>query len=111
MKIHRQGDVGLMLLPGEPGKEETNHRNWGVNKADGVLAKGTATGHSHRMKGDFTHLTGPNVKGEGLVHIGKGGAVLAHEEHETLTHLLPGEWYRVIRQKEFSREEIRRVRD
>ena len=73
-----------------------------------VLAHGEITGHAHRIKeskntdlyatsdGFFLHVHGPH-------------ATVIHEEHQPI--VLATGYYRVWRQREYSPEEIRVVRD
>jgi len=73
-----------------------------------ILAHGEATGHCHRIKesneadlyetpdGLFLHVRGSTVS-------------VVHEEHTTIT--LTSGFYRVWRQREYSPEAIRVVRD
>ena len=73
-----------------------------------ILANGEVTGHSHRIResadadlyqtleGLFLHVRGPSVS-------------VIHEEHRSIT--LTEGFYRVWRQREYSPEEIRVVRD
>ena len=73
-----------------------------------ILAHGEVTGHCHRIQesdeadlystseGLFLHVRGPKVS-------------VVHEEHTTIT--LTSGFYRVWRQREYSPEAIRPVRD
>ena len=73
-----------------------------------ILAHGEVTGHCHRIQesddadlystsgGLFLHVRGPKVS-------------IVHEEHTTIT--LTSGFYRVWRQREYSPEAIRPVRD
>ena len=73
-----------------------------------ILAHGEVTGHSHRIRESsdadlystpealFLHVRGPEVS-------------VVHEEHDTIT--LTSGYYRVWRQREYSPEEIRVIRD
>ena len=119
MKIHRQGDVGLTPISGIEKIKDLDDRvikakgnkkehYWGSQIGDGVLAEGERTGHAHRLEGDFTHLV---VNHEEYVKIGDAGAQLTHEEHGTMTELLPGKWYQSTIQREFAGQRIRVVRD
>jgi len=73
-----------------------------------TLAHGEVTGHSHRIqevadadlyqtsRGLFLHVRGMSV-------------TVVHQEHDPIT--LPSGFYRVWRQREYSPQEIRVVRD
>ena len=99
-KLYRHGDVLIEEVQGLPKVcEQLTHT---------TLAHGEVTGHSHRIKEAaeadlyeamdalYLHVRGPHVS-------------VVHEEHRTIT-LAPG-YYRVWRQREYSPEEIRIVRD
>jgi hypothetical protein len=97
---YRHGDVlveSVDALP--PMRDKLQHT---------ILAHGEVTGHAHRVQesdqadlymtseGMFLHVRGPSV-------------TIIHEEHRPVT--LTGGYYRVWRQREYSPEEIRVVRD
>lgn len=65
-------------------------------RIDGVLAYGTATGHSHRLVG------GQVLEAEGTVYlqITESGAKVVHEEHHPID--LPVGNYIVVRQRQFN---------
>jgi hypothetical protein len=65
-------------------------------RPDGVLAYGTATGHSHRLAG------GKVVEKDGTVYlqVADADAKITHEEHETID--LPVGEYIVTRQRQFN---------
>ncbi len=70
-----------------------------------VLAHGEVTGHCHRLEGKGELFLGP----DGLyLRVEEPGSVV-HEEHSPIP-LAPG-CYRVWRQREYSPEAIRVVRD
>lgn len=78
LRQYRHGDVFLQEVPALPSDTQP------VKSA--VLAEGTATGHSHRLAGNFTLSRGT----DGLyVKVGPKGATLNHEEHATI-HLPKG---------------------
>lgn len=102
MKTYRQGDVlfkQVKLIPAvESKKRPTGH-----------ILEGEATGHIHRL----ADLDAAEVLecGEGLYLnvTSDGGVSIIHEEHETLN--LPAGNYEVVRQREYSPEQIRNVED
>ena len=73
-----------------------------------ILAHGEVTGHCHRIKeSDQADLYSTN---EGLIlHVRGPSVSVVHEEHATIT--LTSGYYRVWRQREYSPQEIRIVRD
>jgi hypothetical protein len=116
-KIHRQGDVLLTLVANKTTVRilENDLEKAVVGKphrlphmGSGVLAEGEATGHAHRLAGDFQHML---TSDGSFVRIGDAGATLTHEEHGTMTKLLPGEWYTSGIQREFADERVRNVVD
>ena len=97
---YRHGDVIIEQVDAFPAKgEKLPHR---------ILAHGEVTGHAHRIKesddadlyatpdGLFLHVRGISVS-------------VIHEEHTPIT--LSTGYYRVWRQREYSPQEIRVVRD
>lgn len=87
MILKRQGDilfeqVADAILPG---------RNLEIK--DGVIARGEATGHAHRLEGGKLFRS-PGANGlhtPGLVIDAPDGATVAHEEHDRI-ELEPGIW-------------------
>lgn len=72
-----------------------------------ILAYGEATGHSHAFRSkDVTMFDLPN--GDRVLRV-KRPAILYHEEHARIR--VPAGLFRVIRQREYSPEEIRTVAD
>lgn len=102
MKIYRQGDVLFKEISSIP------NGDWKKRKTGHIL-EGEATGHIHRV----ADLEAGEVLecGEGLclTVTAEGGVAIVHEEHDTLT--LPAGHYEVVRQREYSPEEIRNVAD
>ena len=97
MQLFRQGDVLLRQISGLPsGVEKVN---------DSVLARGEATGHSHRIEGGRVFRTG---NGQLLVQVEKE-AELVHEEHRQIT--IPQGTYEVVRQIEYNPIAERQVSD
>jgi len=101
MKQFRQGDV--YLVEENPPKNAKRVPRSGVI----ILAEGEATGHSHTVSDPSCELL-EGDSGERWLAAPKEVEV-NHQEHETVT-LPPGN-YRVIRQREYSPQEIRQVRD
>lgn len=94
----RQGDVFIELVETLPD---------GAIPVDGlVLAEGEVTGHAHRIQGGQAKLF--ERAGERFLRV-TAKARLEHEEHATIE--LPRGVYRVVRQREYSPEEIRNVAD
>jgi hypothetical protein len=97
---YRHGDVLIEQVDALPNQREKVQHT--------TLAHGEVTGHSHRIqevadadlyqtsRGLFLHVRGMSV-------------TVVHQEHDSIT-LLSG-FYRVWRQREYSPEEIRVVRD
>ena len=93
----RQGDMLLVRINAAP---------MGLKKKDCVLARGEATGHSHRMVGGTTFA---DTAGQQYVVLEKEGMLL-HEEHDQIT--VPKGAYKVLLQREYSVVEgIRQVLD
>ena len=105
-QLMRQGDV--LLKPVEHVPANTRP----VAREDGrlILAHGEATGHAHAIAEESAEL----VSAEGaaelylLVH-GHQPVSLAHDEHDTIK-VDPGA-YEVVRQREYTPEQIRTVAD
>lgn len=97
---YRHGDVLIEEVPTLPKvREKLPHT---------ILAHGEVTGHCHRIKesgaADFYTTS------EGFyLHVRGESATVVHEEHRPIT--LTAGYYRVWRQREYSPEEIRVVRD
>jgi hypothetical protein len=78
-----------------------------VKVEDGVIARGEATGHTHRIRDQqcailLAYAGSLYVKARQETHID-------HEEHKTIT-LPPGDW-QVTRQREYTPEGWRTVAD
>ena len=103
MKIYRQGDVLF--------KEVKNVPGGGRVRRSGHILEGEVTGHIHRI--EQKHLGEANVLdcGAGLFMTvsAEGGVSIVHEDHNTL--VLPAGNYEIVRQREYSPEEIRNVQD
>lgn len=102
-KMYRQGDILIVRV-------DTVEE--GQTKKDGILAEGEATGHHHKID--------PAALSQGLAELVehepqdlslkvKKPTPIIHNEHDTIT--LPKGNYKVVRQREFSAGEVRRVLD
>lgn len=113
--IYRQGDVLVVRLDSEPAVGPRVERDAGRI----VLAYGEVTGHAHAIKAKSATLYElPVDKSRGADDVWlaaqrflivKRAVDLSHEEHATI-HIPPGH-YKVIRQREYSPEEVRNVAD
>jgi hypothetical protein len=104
--MYRQGDILIVAIVSLPiGLEKIAREN-----GRAVLAHGEVTGHAHAIKDKRAMLfRDPNLAAMFLNVTGDEPVALEHDEHSTID--LPPGPYRVIRQREYSREEIRRVAD
>lgn len=100
--MYRQGDVLLVpaALPADARKVERNGERI-------VLALGEATGHAHAIATPGVQLYERGK--ERFISVAVATAVLAHEEHGAIE--VPAGTYRVLTQREYAPEEIRRVQD
>jgi hypothetical protein len=97
---YRHGDVLIEEVPTLPEvREKLSHT---------ILAHGEVTGHCHRIKESSQADLYATPSGFYL-HVLQTTVTVVHEEHAPIT-LAPG-IYRVWRQREYSPEEIRIVRD
>jgi hypothetical protein len=76
-----------------------------VERKSNVLVEGEATGHAHRLRGGQVYQTHEG----GLFLEAVAGSKVVHEEHAPI-ELEPGD-FQVIRQREYTPEAIRWVRD
>jgi hypothetical protein len=99
MPLHyRQGDLLFILQETRPEIDLTARQS-------NMIVRGEATGHAHRLTGG-TILEAP----DGTLYLDLPSATkVVHEEHYPLT-LDPGLWL-VVRQREYSPEAIRTVKD
>ena len=99
--LFRHGDVLIQRIqaaPAERGKQ-LPHR---------ILAHGEVTGHTHRIQetaGAALYTLGAEL----LLEVTADAATVVHEEHAPIR--LERGHYRVWRQREYSPEEIRVIRD
>ena len=99
-KQYRQGDLLFVEVVETP---PLTRRRDGV-----VIQTGEATGHSHRISSvDDAEIF--EVDGGLFLSVGERGVSIVHEEHKPLS--LPVGDYQVVRQREYSPEAIRLVRD
>jgi hypothetical protein len=106
-KQFRQGDVLLVEVLSIP----ANARRV-ASKKRAVLAEGEVTGHAHVLRAAEVEEYAVTDTEERFYRImAANGMVglLTHEEHSTL-EIPPGD-YQLVRQREYSPEEIRRVSD
>lgn len=101
MTQYRQGDVLLKSIEEIPEGIELK-----PNKGRIILAEGEATGHAHAMssRNVIAKMIGVSL----YLHVLKE-TILKHEEHGDIK-VIPGK-YEVVRQREYSPEEIRNVAD
>lgn len=103
MEIHRQGDVVIESHEAVPPDATPI-------QFDGVLARGEATGHAHRLLNvERVHFF--RGRDEALwFTVEPGGGPLVHEEHGPHS-FVPGRAYRVHIQREYEPDGWRRVTD
>lgn len=97
MQLFRQGDILLRKVDRLPADAKRID--------DLVLARGEATGHSHRLEGGRVFRTG---NGQLLVQV-EEEAKLVHEEHRQIQ--IPQGTYEVVRQTEYNPIAERQVSD
>lgn len=104
-KMYRQGDVLIERID----KSHMN-RSKPMDREGGkvILAHGEVTGHAHAIADAGVHQYAGDA-GVTYLEVQQAVALLQHEEHGTIE--LPQGTYRVIRQREYSPEEIRNVAD
>ncbi len=98
---YRQGDVMLVRVDRIPRNAKE------IKRRELVLAEGEVTGHAHRIVDDGAVML--TVKDSATFVKLARKAQLVHEEHATIE--IPAGPYRVVRQREYSPAEIRRVAD
>lgn len=112
----RQGDVFVQSVRTHKNLVGKDFKEAPKEGGRTVLAHGEVTGHAHALPGDLAHLFIPTKlsREEPRLRVVKP-AVLFHEEHHqpSTGHVvqLPAGDYEVIRQREYSPEEIRNVAD
>lgn len=103
--MHRQGDVLLIPITKLPARKKLT----AVAPEQGrlILARGEATGHHHSVPASVGTLS---LDGGGTMFLTiEELTEVRHQEHAPIA-LEPGQ-YRVVRQREYSPEEIRNVAD
>jgi hypothetical protein len=112
---YRQGDVLIEAIAAIPANAKKQNGSKAV-----ILAHGEVTGHHHQLEtkdpadwwkeGEIatTNAKPSTLVGEIFLALPQGGMV-THQEHSTIE--LPAGNYRVVRQREYSPEEIRNVQD
>ena len=98
--MYRHGDVIVMPVDSIPADA--------VRRPSVVLARGEATGHSHRIQ-DPASAELFEAGGEGYLRVSAESASLVHDEHAPIA--LPRGLYRFWMQREYSPKEIRRIID
>ena len=102
--IVRQGDVLLRRLSNKPdGASKPIAREHGLI----ILAHGEVTGHAHKIDSPDCELV--EIAGLTILDVQCAIAALTHEEHAAIE--IPQGTYEVVRQREYSPTEIRRVAD
>ena len=96
---YRQGDLLFVLQAERP-------NTLLIERPDSVIVEGEATGHAHRLIGG--KILEDGLDGTLYLEV-ETTARVVHEEHDALT-LGPGIWL-VVRQREYSPQAIRLVRD
>jgi hypothetical protein len=103
---YRQGDVMIERIDALPAKLKPIARENGRV----ILAHGEVTGHAHAISDDGVKLFGDGAQTDvTYLQVVDVPALLKHDEHATIA-LEPGA-YRVVRQREYTPEAIRRVAD
>lgn len=107
MKVqYRQGDVYIVRVEKRPQGLEPVAREAGRV----ILAHGELTGHAHAITSERAALFRDPKLAAIFMHVtGDEPVLLEHEEHTTI-QIPPGD-YQIIRQVEYSPEEIRQVAD
>lgn len=102
MNMIRQGDVLVVRADDVPPTATLVTRESGRI----VLAHGEATGHAHAIQDESATLY--ELDGERYLRV-DSHVTLRHEEHRP--HVIEQGVYRVIRQREYTPQEIRNVAD
>jgi len=99
MDHYRQGVILMRRVDGLPPAAQ--------RATDPILAQGEATGHAHRLTGDGAVFRDPESQAL-YIHV-MTSATVTHPEHKPIT--LGAGIYAVIRQREYTPEDIRFVSD
>lgn len=105
MKLYRQGDVLITSITSLPKRLRPVPRDNGRV----ILAYGEVTGHAHAVVGDVELLESDVAEMEERFLRVEREAQVVHDEHNTI-HLPPGD-YKIVRQREYTPEQIRNVAD
>ena len=106
MSKYRHGDLLVHRIE----KPELRLIKQFVDGPDAILLLGEATGHAHRLQGNYTLYRSNDKKEQGITYFEvHDKANLNHEEHGVID--LPQGFYAVIRQREYTPERIVYVRD
>ena len=101
--MYRQGDVLFVKIGRAPAGERRM-------RANGHILEGEATGHVHRVcEADLATAEVYELGDRLFLSASGGGVSIVHDEHAPLA--LPAGNYEVLRQREYSPEEIRNVAD
>jgi hypothetical protein len=98
--MYRHGDVILVKVDAVPAGA--------VRRPSAVLARGEATGHSHRIA-EPASVALYECDGSSYAAVLADSATLVHDEHDPIE--LPRGVYRFWQQREYSPQEIRRIVD
>jgi hypothetical protein len=100
----RQGDVLIQRVDAIPERVQRSAL------PHGIIARGELTGHSHRLENPRSAMlfSGVHTLGELYLDVPTGGTRIIHEEHGPID--LPGGYYRVWRQREYSPRAIHATR-
>ena len=105
-RMFRQGDVLIVPVAQMPAEVE-------LLPGDGdriVLAHGEVTGHAHAIRGECAALfRDPKLAAIFMLVPGDKSVMLEHEEHAPIA--VPPGAYRIVRQREYSRDATRYVAD
>ena len=102
-QLWRQGDVFITRVESIPkGARRVPLRH-------GILVHGELTGHSHRLDDSRSAALFAGAGRDLFLDVSPGGARVVHEEHGAI--VLPVGLYRVWRQREYTPQDIRVVRD
>ncbi|MBN1909120.1 MAG: hypothetical protein JW818_05220 [Pirellulales bacterium] len=97
---YRHGDVMIEKVQSLPSRKRKARHT--------ILAHGEITGHSHRIQ-EQGHASLYETPSGFYLHVTKEPATVVHEEHDPIA--LGKGYYRIWRQREYSPEEIRVIRD
>jgi hypothetical protein len=102
-KQYRQGDVLFIARACAPAGKR-------MVRKDGRILEGEATGHVHRVAETSLAIAEVyEVEDRLFLSASEDGVAIVHEEHKPI--ILPAGNYDVVRQREYSPEEIRNVAD